>query len=401
MPHRIALTLLLVFAVAPLEAFDDDFGISEVELKEESFLDINAHGFRKSLDLEWREQLNGWRMGGGSTSTDRAFIRTDLRLYHELSEALMVSLDWDQDEFYAPKPTPAPIAAVHVYPFDQTDIGLAIQGEPDLDKRQSDFGYALIFGRQPHNFVKVTLVEIDKFWNSKNSLDNSFYRRPGELISIEGSYDLNERWQIDFELEQDQPLDFVFTDQISSFQYEAEDYQTRLIFRQTEELIYGLNLRSLRVNKNLTQTQSDQSQQIEYRSFDLYRISQFDPENELTLGARFDDIEDQVADAIDPAASYRFDLNTRQVYATWYHSYSTHQAWDLGLYIGYSDRRKTFAVANSVQFDQSSVQGKLRTSWQYQSADKSAVLVISISLNLDDLADDPGDGGGLYFQKRF
>ena len=119
-------------------AFDDDKAISDVRLKDESFLDISAHSFRKSLELQWFNTLSGWRMGGGSVSTNRAFVQADLRMRHELSRKFQFGFELQHDHFYAPKSIPLPLVFADVYPSSRYDIGVSFLGTPAHDKRQSD-----------------------------------------------------------------------------------------------------------------------------------------------------------------------------------------------------------------------------------------------------------------------
>ncbi len=340
-------------------------------------------------------------MAGGSTSTDRAFIFTDLRLHHEMSQSFSINLELEQDHFYAPKPSPAPMVSANIFPFSSSDVGFSLLGTPVHDKRQADLGLALNLGRADDDHLRFSWVKIDKYYNQKNSIDDSYYRNFGETFSIKGVYRFSPQWTVDFDVEKDQPLAFVFDDLVSTFEYQGYNYDISLLYQTSSQMFYGCTLRTMKVDKALSQTSSWEEQSIDYQSLDIYRVGEVNPGYELTLGFRYDDLIEQYLDLLAHSANYEFRLKTQQIYSTLYHEYDVHQAWDMGLYIGWSERDKTFLSDNPASIGKSGIQAKLRTSWQYHSIDKSSIFLVSISFNLDDLVDDPGDGGGIYFQKYF
>ena len=382
-------------------AFDNDFAISDIDFNDESFLDINAFGFRKSLDLKWHRGDSGWRIGIGSTTSDRAFMITDLRLRQDLSDQVSLNLDLRQDEFYAPIPSQQPVATLNIYPSSSLDIGFSVLASADHDKRQIDYGYAVSLGRSPGNYVRLSWLKLDRYWNEKNEFDDGYYERFGKTTMLSGFHELNPNWQIHYELEKDRPLRFVLDDQTSRFDYRSHDYQASFYYLPSAALFYGIRLRSMQVDKSLAQSLSMQNQLIDYQSADLFRVETIGQGYELTVGLRFDDFGESLVDALDASASYDFEFTTQQVYASLYHLYKSHQAWDLGLYVGDAERTRQYRIAGPDELDKTGTQSKLRLSWQYHSADQSSALVFSTSLNLDDLADDPGDGYGIYFQKTF
>ena len=119
------------------------------------------------------------------------------------------------------------------------------------------------------------------------------------------------------------------------------------------------------------------------------------------MGIRYDDFKEQFNDQLDQVNDYEFKFQTTQIYSAVYHDFTVHQAWDLGLYAGWSERNKLFTGAAIPDDLNEGIEAKLRTSWEYHSADKASRLLLSISFNLDDLIDDPSDGGGIYFQSQF
>jgi len=403
--HPVLITLLIISLttlVEPALAFDDDKNISDVSLKDESFLDINAHAFRKSLDLTWFNTLNGWRMGGGSTSTNRAFLQTDIRMNQQLSRNFQFGIDWQYEQIYAPAAIPLPLVFADVYPLSGYDVGVSFLGTPAHDKRQSDLGYALTIGRKPTDYLRFSWLKVDMTYNDKNEFDDSYYEKTGRLLMLQGAYRVNSAWEVHLDMKKDTPLDFVFDDQTSHFEHEGYDYKLHLIYRRSAHQVAGINYLSNFVDKHLLESSSDRQQQIEYKSWDIYWIeNHFRKSQELTVGLRYDNFLEQLHDVLNNSEDYEFSLTTWQAYTSLFYSYATHQAWDAGLYLGWSERSKTFLLSNPASYDDEGIQSKLRLSWQYHSLDKASVLLISMSFNLDDLRNDPGDGGGRYFQNQF
>lgn len=393
--------MVLIFSNQIAFAFDDDRTINNIHLKDESFLDINAHQFRKSLDLLWLDTVSGWRSTGGSVSTDRLYLYNDLRLHKQLFEALGFGLRYQQENFYAKKPAPSPLIYVDVYPQPDHVIAASLIGAPAYDKRQSDIGYAITLGRQPTNYSRLSWLKVDKFYNKKNEFDNSYYQEFGETWMLEGTYKPGQRWLIHYDLTRDTPLNFIFDDQTSHFRHQSYDYKFNLVNHLSKHQFMGANFRSLDADKYLQESSSNQGQKINYYMLDLYWVNKgFDGNRELTLGLRYDTFKERLRNYVNSNGTYDFELTTWQTYGSLYHSYSQHQAWDLGLYLGWSERSKQYLANNIYEYDDSGVQAKLRTSWQYHSIDRTSVLVITMTFNLDDLFDDPGDGGGIYLQTK-
>jgi hypothetical protein len=382
--------------------FDDNKNISDIHLKDESFLDINAHQFRKYLDLAWLSTRNGWRATGGSVSNDRLFYHMELRLQKDISRSLSFGMELNQENFYAKAPQPLPLIFADVYPSSLNGIGISFIGTPAYDKRQADIGYAITFGRRPTNYTRFSWLKIDTLYNDKNEFDNSFYERYGETWKLEGMYQLDHNWNIYFDFSKDTPLNFIFDNQTSRFQHESYDHKLKLIHHISRNSFTGINIRTMNVDKQLQETTNDNRQQLDYYMLDIYWTdTSYQSNKELTLGFRYDIFKENLADIIDQNNSYKFELNTWQAYSSLNHTYSTHQAWDLGLYLAWSERSRQYNTNSINEYDDSGIQAKLRTSWQYHSIDKTSVLLFSMSFNLDDLIDDPGDGGGIYFQSSF
>jgi len=397
----IILTPLLMFSAERALASHDEKTIDDVRLYDETFLDINANAFRKSLDVAWLGTLSGWRMGGGSTATDYLFLQTHLKLNHQLSETFYFGLDLKQDDFYTSKPLDPPLIFADVYPFKLADIGLSFLGTAMVDKRESDLGFALTIGRRPRDYVRFSWLSVDHYYNEKNGIDESYYREPAERMMLEGLYDVGEHWEVYFDLQKQTPSDFVFDDQVSRFQNESYDYQLSVFYHINQQQFAGVNLRTMHELNSLFETTSSEVQTIDYQMAEIYWVNGVDQDYELTVGLRYDDFAEEFRDYQNQLSDYNFQLWTAQAYTALYHEYSVHQAWDLGLYAGWSERDKIYSASANPDDLNEGVQAKLRGSWEYHSADKNSQLVFSFSLNLDDLIDDPTDGGGIYFQTMF
>jgi len=395
------LTLILVFGNNASLAVEDDRDISDVRLFDETFLDINANEFRKSMDLVWLNTLSGWRMGGGSTSTDRLFLQTHIKVNQQLSENLNFGFDLEQEDFYAKKPLQALLLFADIYPFSSTNIAFSFLGTASVDKKESDLGFALTFGRRPTNYVRLSWLSTDYYFNEKNDEDASSYAESGELLLLQSSYDFGKHWSLYLDWKRLTPLEYIFDDQVSSFTNDSYNYKTTVIYHFNQHRFAGIDLQAMNDARSLTEPSRDEAQDIDYRLVNLYWVNGVDQDYELTIGLRYDDFEEQFRDQQNQANSYDFRLWTVQAYTGLYHDFTIHQAWDLGLYVGWSER-DTIYVASSMPDDiNEGVEAKLRISWGYHSADKVSQLQLSISFNLDDLIDDPTDGGGIYFQTLF
>ena len=400
-PEHVLLTVLLVLINSTCLAFEEEKDIDDITLFDETFLDINADDFRKSQDLAWLDSLSGWRMGGGSTATDYLFLQTDLKLNHQLSDSLYFGLDLNQYDFYTSNPLEAPLIFVDVYPFKAVDIGFSFIGTAAVDKRQADLGFAFTVGRRPRNYVRFSWLSQDHYFNEKNSIDDAYYDEPGERMMLQGLYDFGKHWEISFDFEKETPSKYVFDDQVTHFNNEFGNYLTSVIYHINAHAFSGIDIHTMNRDKTLSDATRNETQEVDYFMVDVYWVNGVDQEYELTVGVRYDDFEEAFRDRVNQARDYNFQLWTAQAYSSVYHSYSVHQAWDMGLYLGWSERDKIYLTSSNADDLNEGVQAKLRGSWEYHSADKKSQLDFSISLNLDDLFSDPGDGGGINFQTLF
>jgi hypothetical protein len=198
-------TIALLLAVKPVQAFDDDYEINDINLNHENFLDINAHRFRKSLEYQWFDNNSAWRITGASLDADLAFVQTELKLHHELSDYVNVRLTAEQEVFYADKEFPFPTAEVEYYPW-AGNAGIALLGTPSYEKSEMDMGIALIWGRRPWNYTRFEYLDVDALYNQKNFQDNSYYNKEPVALTLEGAYQFGELYKLRFKLRQESEL---------------------------------------------------------------------------------------------------------------------------------------------------------------------------------------------------
>ena len=399
--EKFACLPLLMFAAFKAMALEVDRDIYHVRLFDESFLDISANAFRKSQNVSWFDTTNGLRMGGGSSSTDRLFLQSELRLNHRMSDSFNFGLELEQNDFYAKKPVQQPILSIDAYPFSSTDVGFSFLGTTSVHKKDADLGVALTLGRRYKNYIRLSWLSNNHYYNEKNDTDDSYYTTRPKTWMLQSAYRPSQHWQIYLNFKNRQASDFVFDDQVSRFKNEFYDYKATVNYHLNAHQFAGVEIHTLLDARSILETSADQIQDIRYRSVDLYWVSGVGQAYELTVGLRHDDFVEEFTHSSNAAESYNFQLQTTQAYTSVYHDISTHQAWDIGLYAGWSERRRIYPSSTNADSINEGVQAKLRTSWEYHSADKKSRMLFSFSLNLDDLADDPTDGGGITFQSSF
>ena len=108
--------LLLPLLHSPGYSFDNDREIDAVDFNTSIFLDLKAMQFRPALEQRWLQAENKFRISGGSTSGDKLALRSQLHLRHALSEHADVAIEWQEETFYARKPTLPPQLEIGMHP---------------------------------------------------------------------------------------------------------------------------------------------------------------------------------------------------------------------------------------------------------------------------------------------
>ena len=395
----------LVSPISSVQAFDEDFEINDINLNEENFLDINAHRFRKSLEYQWFDNTTAWRMTGASLDSDLAFIKTELKLQHELSKYVNVRLEMEQEVFYADKDFPLPTAEFEFYPWADSswagNLGFSLLSAPAYEKREMDLGVALIWGRRPWDYTRFEYLDINAFYNQKNVSDNTFYSKDPVAMKLEGAYQFGGQYKLQFNISRDKPLELIDPDNSGIFKHEASDYFLLFDYQPVPDSVIGITINGFTLNKSSSQTGQNQTQVTDYISADVYWVKGMGKSYELRLGTQYDHITNDIRDYITTSNNLDYYMNTLQVYGSAYHPVNEHMAWDLGIYVGQVEEKQNYLLDSSRNTLNDSLEAKFRMGFEYSSSDGRNSLQFNISLNLDDLTNDPGDGGAISFQSVF
>ena len=402
--HIFLFPLCLIFGLTLLipsaSAFDNDTEINDINMVEENFLDIKAHRFRKSLEYQWYDNTTGWRMTGASLDGDLAFIQTGVKLQHELSETVNFRLEIEDEVFYAEKEFPLPTTEVEIYPW-AGNFGFSLLGTPTFAKRDIDLGVALIWGRRPWNYTRFEYVDVDANYNKKNISDNTFYITDPKDIKLEGAYQFGEHYKLRFNIKREKPLELINPDNNGDFKHKGYDYSILLDYQPVPDSVLGITINGFALDKSRMETGQNQQQDTDYISVDAYWVQGMGKQYELRFGTQYDHITNDVRDFITTNNDLDYLMKTLQVYATAYHPYSEHMAWDFGLYVGDVEEKQSFLNDNNRNTLNDGIEAKFRTGFEYSSSDGRSALQFNFSLNVDDLFNDPGDGAGISFQSVF
>ena len=403
-------SLFLATASSVVFAFDNDYEINDINLNEENFLDIKAHRFRKSLEYQWYDSNNGWRMNGASLDGDLAFLQTEIKLQSEVSEHLNVRLELEQEVFYADKDMLLPTVEVVLYPWASStgtgdswtdDIGFSLLGTPAYQKSEMDVGAAVIVGRRPWNYTRLEYVDIDSMYNEKNSVDNSYYNTQPWSLKLHGAYQFGQHYKFRYSLKREDDLELIDPDTSGRFTYKGNEYSLLLDYLPTPESVIGITLDGFSLDKSKAFTGYDQQQATDYISADIYWVNGMGQAYEIRVGSQYDYITNSLRDYVDQNNDLEYHMSTLQLYTSAYHPFNEHMAWDLGLYVGDVEEKQNYLYDNSRDTLNEGIQAKLRMGFVYSSTDGHSSLQFNVSLNMDDLIDDPGDGGGISFQTVF
>ena len=390
----------LTMAIQPALAFDDDFEINDINLNKENFLDIKAHRYRKSLEYRWFDSTSGWRINAASLATDLTFVQTELKLQSELSEYVDIRLSVEQEVFYADKDFPLPTAEAVIYPW-AGNFGFSLLGTPAYEKREMDLGIAVIWGRRPWNYTRFEYLEVDRYYNEKNITDNTFYSKEPIAMKLEGAYQFDGLYKLRFTISRDKPLELIDPDDNGVFKHEANDYFLLFDYQPIPDSVIGITINGFTLDKSSLKTGQDQQQATDYISADVYLVRGMGKLYELRVGTQYDYIRNGIRDLITSSNDLDYSMKTLQVYATAYHPFNEHMAWDLGLYVGQVEEQQNYLQDIDRDTLNDVTEAKFRVGFEYSSSDGRNSLQFNISLNLDNPIKDPGDGGAISFQSVF
>lgn len=391
---------LTLFSFSAL-AFDNDTEINDINMVEENFLDIKAHRFRKSLEYQWYDNTSAWRITGASLDGDLAFVQTGLKLQHELSEYVNVRLDIEDEVFYANKELPSPTTEIEIYPWAGSSFGFSILATPAFAKSDIDIGGALIWGKRPWNYTRLEYVDVDANYNKKNVTDNTYYSQDPRDIKLEGAYQFGEHYKLRFTVKREKSLELIDPDDNGLFKYKGNDYFLLFDYQPVPDSVIGITINGFTLDKSRLRTGQNQQQETDYISVDAYWVKGMGKQYELRFGTQYDNITNDIRDFITSNNNLDYSMKTLQAYATAYHPYSEHMAWDFGLYVGDVEERQNFLQDNSRSTLNDGIEAKFRMGFEYSSSDGRSSLQFNLSLNVDELFEDPTDGGGISFQSVF
>lgn len=398
-PLRCVIALGLLAVSKGLWAFDDDISINEPSFKPENFLDIKAYEFRKQVDEEWYAKPNGWRMRGGSLDYNRAYIDSEVRLSQDLSEKMSLRFGHDYFTYYARKPFQAPVLELAVRPLP-APVEFALLGTPTYDKQQSDLGLALALGKREKDFLRFAYMNVDRYYNSKNVFDESYYAKSPHTLSLQGAYRYN-KLQLRLWAERYDPLQLITPARNEDFRYQGHKHRLIINYHLNPDSLSGITVYDLNIDKALDNDTENRTQKLNHRMVDIYWCGAYRQYEEISLGLRLDQFDNRVRDWDNSDGHYDYTFDTLQAYGTAHRDYSEHAGWDLGLYVGHVTRHHDYLTRSTDNDPEETTQAKLRTSWEYHSKDKRSRFMLHITFNLDGLAHRPGDGGGMSYQGIF
>ena len=394
--------LLLLTTTSQLLAtpFDGDFDIEEINMADENFLDINAYRFRKSIEDQWYDSLNGWRMNGASLNSDFTFLQTEIKLHQALSESVNVRLQAEQEVLYKEKDFPRPTVEVEIYPFNN-DLGFAVLGTPGYEKRDIDLGGAIIWGRRPWNYARIELLKVDATYNVKTDFDNTELTEEPLNIKLETAYHFGEKFKSRFRYSLGDDFQLIDRDSNIRFDHVKDDYFLLVDYHPETGKIIGFTINGFNEDKSRLSSNEDRQQKIDFLSVDLYHVTGIQTDYEIRFGLQYDHLQNRIYDAIDLSQDESYDFSTLQAYSNVFHPFSEHMAWDLGLYLGHVEEIRKFTFADERDKTNDGFQGKFRFGFVYRSADGRNTLQLNVSLDIDEFFSATTDGGGISFQSVF
>jgi hypothetical protein len=383
-------------------AFDNDYSINRPNLNNENFLDINSVQFSDSLNQQWYQADNGWRMTGHSVSTDLLYTDSEIKLMSELAGSVTVYFSFKQDIFYADKPLKDPLLEIEISPLD-LPLSFSILSTTDYTKADVVMGLAITVGDRKKNYLRISELTVDPLFNEKNSaatIDQARYTDYQHIWSVEGFYASNNGFEARFSVRDLSTLNYQFDDTITTFSHGGYEYDVDFRYKVDTDRLWKLSLKGFKTDKSLSTTGSDQIQQLTYDAINLQWLIRQTTDYPLSFGLRKDDLHNVIGDALDSSHDLDYRFRTTQIYSTLQHTFSERKTWNLGLYIGLTQEPNDFEETNTA-VNAHVYESQLRTSWIFSSLNNKSSLQLHLTFNLDELTDDPGDGVGMSYQSVF
>ena len=218
---------------------------------------------------------------------------------------------------------------------------------------------------------------------------------------LEGDRWIGDQLHSRFSWEQSRPLSLVLVDENQFFQHRSDHLTASFDYHYQSNALIGMSYRGFDIDKSLAETGQNRKQELRFDSLTIYWSRMLSSDYELTIGSQYDTFRNQLRNLTSPNQHFDYTFKTLQGYATLYHSYSLHTAWDLGLYLGKAKEEINHLNSNIADTLDNSLEAKLRTSWEYHAADRNSTLIFHFSFNLDNLNKRASDGAGASYQMIF
>ena len=395
---KLAVSLALLPAT-PAVAFDGDFAINQPNFTRVNFVDIKSYEFGPWLDDQWRGVDNGWRITAGSMDYSHLYENTELRLSKPISEVFIIGMELEQERFYDLKPNNSPMVQLQWRPYQ--DYGISLIGTPVYDKRYGDLGLAFHLGSERLRKARISMLATDVYYNSKNSVDDSYYDEKPHQYRVEAIYEVSPWLTVELDALSDRALQWRHPADGLTFSYQAHDYNLNLIYTLSAEQSVRLRLRDYALDKSRVSASEVAAQDIDYHSLDLFWLKVLQSGRRLSLGIRYDDYEDALRDVLASARDRDYSLTTTDYYAIIRDHWNTNLDAEYALYMGDSVLRSDYLQPGAINLNDSGWDYKFRFTLDYSSDDQRSTWRGHVNLNLDNLADHPWDGGGMSYQVLF
>lgn len=396
MLNRIFFSILLVVSGSTL-AFDNDLSINRPDFFTESFLDLNKAEFNEYLNDQWYNTENGWRISSHSLTRNLTYLNTEVKLHQDLSDYASMRMHYAQEVFYSDKENEAINLEFEVRPMPPHQITFSVLGNFNYAKSKSDLGYAITIGKRTASFFHFSDTTVDKYYNAKVD-DDSRVIDTQHIKAIETAYHWTPSLQARFSYKDFSPMELMFDDQVTFFNHQGFEYDGFIKYKLNENNSYKIRIKGLDIEKSVSGT-TDEAQKIKYDSVDLKWLARQQHAYKLSLGFRNDIFSNDIIAITTQNSVLEYPFRSRQIYSTVNHAYSTQKEWQIGLYVGLTKEPNDFLSSDP---DNSRVhEHKLDFAWIYHSANKKSSVYMHISFNLDELDEDPGDGGGITYQSTF
>ncbi|MCK5335921.1 MAG: hypothetical protein KAQ67_07155 [Gammaproteobacteria bacterium] len=396
MKNRLFVLISLLYSLQS-QAFDNDFSINRPNFNTENFLDISYVQFSDQLDEQWYQTENGWRIASHSLTKNLLYTNTEVKLFNELSDSVNIRLNYQQEVYYIEKDIPSPQLEVEIRPYSDYEISFSIIGTAEYQKKNSELGAAITFGKLTSNFLRLSDITVDNYFNEKND-SLALYLKDPHIRTIETAYQWSPSLNARFKFSDFSPMEFLYNDQVTLFEHQGYQYDGFIKYKLNKGNIFKLSIKGFETDKSITGT-TNQSQQLKYNSIDLKWMTHQQQPYQLTFGFRDDHFTNEIINTTNSNIELDYLFTTRQIYSAIHHPYTTLKAWELGLYLGLTKEPNDFENPGA---DFSRVyESKLTTSWIFHSKNKKSSIFLHLSWDLDGTIKDPGDGGGITYQSTF